>query len=75
MCPGYDAKQSDSEAPVMPKHWGMRSTYSLSSFLSPPWPGAAVPDRVLSMGQIEKLNISTVWLYKTELIEIELFDI
>ena len=25
-CPGYDTKQSDSEASVMPELWGIRST-------------------------------------------------
>ena len=34
------------------------------------WPSVVAPDRVLSMGQIELIS---VYLYKTELLEIELF--
>ena len=48
-----DTKQSDSEVPVMLGLWGMRSTPSLSLFPGPLWPGVVVPDRALSMGQIE----------------------
>ena len=33
--------------------WGMRSTLSLPSLPGPHWPGVIVPNRVLSMGQIE----------------------
>ena len=33
--------------------WGMWSTPSLSSIPGSLWPGALVPDRVLSMGQVE----------------------
>ena len=29
--PGYNTKQSDSEAPVIPKLWGIQSTPSLPS--------------------------------------------
>ena len=33
--------------------WGMRSTPLLASLPSPPWPGVIIPDRVLSIDQIE----------------------
>ena len=33
--------------------WGMRSTPSLPTLPGPLWPGVVVPDRVLSMSQIE----------------------
>ena len=33
--------------------WGMRSTPSLLLLPDPLWPGMVVPDRFLSMGQIE----------------------
>ena len=39
--------------------WGMRSTPSLPSFPGPLWPGVVVPDRILSMGQIELNNTLT----------------
>ena len=52
-CPKYDAKQSDGEVLLMPELWGMRSTSSLPSLPDPLRPGVIVPDRVLSMGQIE----------------------
>ena len=47
---GYDAKQSDGEAPVMQELWEMRSTHLLSLFSGPLWPGAVAPDRVQSTG-------------------------
>ena len=50
----------------------MCSTPLLPSLPGPLKPGVVAPDRVLSMGQIE-LNISTEYLYKTELFKIELF--
>ena len=34
-CPGYDTKQSDSEAPVILELWGMLSTPSLPSLPGP----------------------------------------
>ena len=49
----YDTKQSDSEVIVMLERWGMRSYSSLPSLPIPLWPEEIVPDRVLSMGQIE----------------------
>ena len=49
----YDIKQSDGEASVMLALWGMRSTPSLTLFSGPLWPGVVLPDRVLSMSQIE----------------------
>ena len=55
--PGYDAKQSDGEAPVILEIWGMRSTPSLPSLLGPLWPGVVAPDRVQFMGQIEVKSV------------------
>ena len=49
-CPGYDAKQSDGEVPVMLGLWGMQSTPSLPLLSGPLWPGMVAPDRALSMG-------------------------
>ena len=48
--PGYDTKQSDGEAPVTLRIWGMRSTPSLQSLPGLLWPGVVAPDRFLSMG-------------------------
>ena len=53
VCPGYDAKQSDGEFPVMLELWGLRSTPLLPSLPGPLWPRVVEADRVLSMGQIE----------------------
>ena len=53
-CLGYDTKQSDGEVPVMLELWGMRSTPSLPSPPGPLWPGVVAPERVQSMGQIER---------------------
>ena len=52
-CPGYDTKQSDGEVPVMLELWRIRSTPSLPLLSGSLWPRVVVPDRVLSMGQIE----------------------
>ena len=52
-CPGYDMKKSDGGVPVMLELWGMRSNSSLQSLPGPLWPVVVVPDRVLSIGQIE----------------------
>ena len=52
-CSGYDTKQSNGEVPVMMELWGMWSTSSLPSLPGPLWPQVVVPNRVLSMGQIE----------------------
>ena len=52
-CPVYDNKQSDDEVLLMLELWGMQSIRSLPSLPGPLWPGVVVPDRVLSMGQIE----------------------
>ena len=51
--PVYDTKQSDCEVPVMLELWGMQTTPSLPSLPGPFWPEVVVPDRVLSIGQIE----------------------
>ena len=56
-CPRYNTKQSDGEVPVMLELWRMQSTSSLSSLSGPLWLGVVVPDRVLSMGQIELNSI------------------
>ena len=44
----------------MQELWEMRSTFSLPLLPSPLWPGVVVPDKVLSMGQIELFDILTV---------------
>ena len=51
--PGYDPKQSDGETLVMLELWGMQSTPSLPLLPDPLRPRVVVPDRVLSIGQIE----------------------
>ena len=51
--PGYDTKQSDGDVPVMLELWGIWNTPSLPSLPGPLWLGVVVPDRVLSMGQME----------------------
>ena len=56
-CPGYDIKPSDSEAPVTLDRWRIRSTPTLTSLTGPFWPGVGAPNRVLSKGQIEVLEI------------------
>ena len=53
MCPRYDIKSSDGEAPAM-EIWGMSSTSSLPLLPGPLWPGVLATDRVLSIGQIEQ---------------------
>ena len=57
----------------MLEHCGMRGTPSVPSFPGPAWPEVVAPERVLSMGQIELFNIQTVHVWKTEMLEIELF--
>ena len=52
-CPGYDTKQSDSEASVMLELWGMWNTILLPSLEGPLWPGVVASDRVLSVDQME----------------------
>ena len=56
-CPAYDTKQTDGEASVMPEIWGMQSTTSLQSLPAPLWLGVVARDRVLSLDQIEQLDI------------------
>ena len=51
--PGYDTKQSDSEASVMLELWGMQITSSLLSLSVSLWSEVVEPDRVLSIGEIE----------------------
>ena len=57
MCPEYDTKPSDGEAPVILELWRMQNTSSLPSLPGPFWPGVVAPNRVLSMGQIELLDL------------------
>ena len=52
-CPGYDTKQSDSEAPIMLELWGMKSTPLLPSLPCLLWSRVVAPDRALSMDQLE----------------------
>ena len=62
-CPGYDIKQSNSEASVMLESWGMQSAPLLSSLPGPLWLRVVAPDRVLSMGQIElKCALMQNWI-------------
>ena len=56
-CPEYDTKQSDSKAPLMLELWGIWSIPSLPSLSAPLWPRMVAPDRVLSMSQIELVDI------------------
>ena len=42
--PGHDIKQSEDEAPVMLKLWGMVSSLSLPSLPGPHWAGMVAPD-------------------------------
>ena len=56
-CPGYDIKQLDAEAPVILELWEIQSTPSLPSLPGPLWPGEVASDRVLSMGQIELIDM------------------
>ena len=48
-----DTKQSNGEAPVMLKLWGMWRTILLPLLPDPLWPAVVAPDWILSMGQIE----------------------
>ena len=54
--PGNDTKPSDGEAQVMLQLWGMQSAPSMPLLPVPLWHGVIVPDRVLSMGQIEQFD-------------------
>ena len=56
-CPGYEIKQSKGEDSVMVELWGMQSTPPSLSHPCPLWPELVAPDRILSMGQTEMLNI------------------
>ena len=53
-CPVYDAEKFDSGDRVMP------CTTSLPSLPGPLWPGMVIPEKVLSMGQIELVYW---WIY------------
>ena len=52
-----DIKQTDGEAPVMLKRWGMQSTSLLPSFQGLLWPEVVEPDRVVCVGQRELFDI------------------
>ena len=56
-CTGGDTKQSDGEIPVLLELCGMQSTPPLPSLPGLLWSGVVAPDRVLSIGQIEKFDI------------------
>ena len=56
-CLGYDAKQSEGEAPVILELWGMRNTPLSPSLPASLWPWLVAPDRVLPMGRIELFDI------------------
>ena len=58
-CPRYDTKQSDGEALVL-ELYGLSSTPLLPLLPGPFWSRMVVPDRVLSMGQIEMLDSDSV---------------
>ena len=53
--------------------WGMRNTPLLPLLPGSLWPRVVAPDRALSLDQIELFYIQTVYIYRTELLEIELF--
>ena len=48
---------SGDEVPVMLELWRMQSTLSLPSLPGSLWLGVVVPDRLLSMSQIELFDI------------------
>ena len=56
-CPDYGIKQSDGRAPVMLELWRMWSTPSLPSLPGPLRLGVVAPERALSVGQIELIDI------------------
>ena len=56
LCPEYDIKQSDGEAPAL-ELWGMWSTSSLPLLPGPLGLGVVAPHRFLSMSQIEVFDI------------------
>ena len=55
-CPVYDTKQFDSKTPALDQ-CRMESNISLPLFFDLFCPGVVVPDRVLSMGQINLFDI------------------
>ena len=56
-CLEYDTKQSDGEDSVMLELWRMQSTPSFQLLIGPLWPGAVVPYRIESIGQIQLFDI------------------
>ena len=57
MFPGYDIKPSNGKAPAMLELLGIWNTPSVLSLPGPLWLGVVAPVGVLSMGQIELLEI------------------
>ena len=53
----YDTKQSDGEAPVMLELCEMQNTPSLPSLPGPLSPRVIAPDRILSRGQIDLIDM------------------
>ena len=54
-------QNNDGEAPVMLELWVMRSTPSMPLLSGLLGSGVVAPDRVLSMGQIELLDMKNVY--------------
>ena len=63
--PNECPKQSDGEASVIMELSGMWSISSLPSLPGPLWLRVVAPDRVLSMGQMEQFDISTLYKQMT----------
>ena len=55
-CSVYISKQSGSEGSIL-ELWGMWSTHSLPLIQGPLWPGVVAYNRVLSMGQIDLVDV------------------
>ena len=68
-CPGNDTKQSDREAPDQ-ELWGIRSTYLLPMLRGPLWLELVVPDRILSIDQIQLFELLTV---RRQMTDVELY--
>ena len=59
--PVYDTKQSDGKASVMLELWGMQSTPSFTFLPGSLCLGVVIPDRILSISQIELILNWIVW--------------
>ena len=55
-CPGYHIKQSEGESSML-ELWRKHIIHSLQTLPGPLWLWVVVPERDLSMGQIEMFNI------------------